>query len=918
MTISWNEIKDRALKFSHEWADESSEDAEAKSFWDAFFAVFGVPRRRVATFEQPVKKSDGHGGFIDLLWKGILLVEHKSRGKDLDRAFKQAKDYFPGLKDRDLPRYIIVSDFARFRLYDLEEDTEHEFALKNLYKNVRLFGFVAGYQTTSYKEQDPVNIKAAERMGKLHDRLKAIGYEGHELEVYLVRLLFCLFAEDTSIFERRQFQDLIEQRTATDGQDLAQWLGHLFEVLNTPEDKRLKTLDEQLSAFPYVNGSLFWEHLHMAAFDKDMREMLLECCALDWSRISPAIFGALFQSVMDQKLRRTLGAHYTTEKNILKLIKPLFLDELREEFERIKPQKKRLTEFHERLAQLKFLDPACGCGNFLVIAYRELRELELDILRALHKDNKQLALDVKNEIKCDVDQFYGIEIEEFPAQIAQTALWLMDHQMNLRVSEEFGQYFRRLPLEKSATIIHANALQRDWREIVNPKGLNYILGNPPFGGKKEQSAAQKADMERVFADVKGAGVLDFVAAWYRQAADYMADNPEVKTAFVSTNSITQGEQVGVLWADLLKRGVKIHFAHRTFQWSSEARGKAAVHCVIIGFALHDAVEKRIFDYATVQSEPHEIRANNINPYLFDAPNVLLTKRMFPLCDAPKMDFGSKAADFGHLTLSEDDRTELLRQHPTAASWVRPFIGSEEFINGTRRYCLWLKGISANELRSYPWIMRRIEAVRLARLESNKEKTKEWAKFPTLFTEDRQPTTNYLLIPKVSSERREYVPLAFCQPHLIVNPTVLVIPGANHFHFGVLQSAMHMAWMRSTAGRMKSDYQYSNTIVYNNFPWPQAITDKQKQEIEAAAQVVLDARTKYPDSSLAALYDPLTMPPALVKAHRKLDMAVDAAYARRKFSGDRDRLAFLFELYQQIVSPLVAKKNLRRRSATTKG
>ena len=391
MPISWNEIKDRALKFSLEWADEASEDAEAKSFWDAFFTVFDVSRRRVATFEQPVKKSDGHGGFIDLLWKGILLVEHKSRGKDLDRAFQQAKDYFPGLQDRDLPRYIIVSDFARFRLYDLEEGEQHEFPLKEFYKNVRLFGFLAGYQTTSYKEQDPVNIKAAERMGKLHDKLKTIGYAGHELEVYLVRLLFCLFAEDTGIFERRRFQDLIEQRTAADGQDLAQWLGHLFEVLDSPIDQRLQNLDEQLAAFPYVNGSLFAEHLHTAAFDRPMRDLLLDCCALDWSRISPAIFGALFQSVMDPQQRRHLGAHYTTEKNILKLIGPLFLDELRAEFDRINNQRKRLDEFHQRLAHLKFLDPACGCGNFLVIAYRELRALELDILRALHQDTLPVA-----------------------------------------------------------------------------------------------------------------------------------------------------------------------------------------------------------------------------------------------------------------------------------------------------------------------------------------------------------------------------------------------------------------------------------------------------------------------------------------------------------------------------------------------
>jgi hypothetical protein len=911
MPLSWNEIKDRALKFSQEWADEASEDAEAKPFLDAFFNVFGVPRRRVATFEQRVKKIDGKDGYIDLLWKGILLVEHKSRGKDLDRAYQQAKDYFPGLQDRDLPRYILVSDFARFRLYDLEEDTEHEFTLKNLYKNVRRFGFVAGYQTTSYKEQDPVNIKAAERMGRLHDKLKAIGYQGHELEVYLVRLLFCLFGEDTSIFERRQFQDLIEQRTAPDGQDLAQWLGHLFEVLNTPLDRRLKTLDENLAVFPYVNGSLFAEHLHTAAFDRDMRDNLLECCALDWSRISPAIFGALFQSVMDQQKRRHLGAHYTTEKNILKLIGPLFLDELRAEFDRVKNQRKRLAEFHQRLARLKFLDPACGCGNFLVIAYRELRELELDILRALHPDRSRL-LNVESEILCNVDQFYGIELEEFPAQIAQTAMWLMDHQMNLKVSEEFGQYFSRLPLTKFAAIVRDNALQRDWREIVPPRELSYILGNPPFGGKQYQSDEQKADLARVFADVKGAGVLDFVAPWYRKAADYMGDNPAIKTAFVSTNSITQGEQVGVLWTDLLKRGVKIHFAHRTFQWSSEARGKAAVHCVIIGFALHDSADKRIFDYETLQSEPHEINAKNINPYLVDADDIVVFRRSEPICSIPAMRYGSKPADGGYLILSPEEKDKLLSIEPLAASFIRTYIGSEELINKKQRYCLWLIDCQPDLLRKMSGVISRVEMVRKFRLASAKAPTRELAATPAVFSEVRQPSTDYLAVPEVSSENRTYIPIGFLSASVIASNLLYTVEKATIFHLGVLTSAMHMAWMRATAGRMKSDYQYSNSIVYNNFPWPQHPTDRQKQAIEAAAQGVLEARAHYPESSLAALYDPLTMPPDLVQAHRKLDAAVDAAYARRKFSGDRDRLAFLFELYQQILSPLSAKKNLRRK------
>jgi hypothetical protein len=550
-----------------------------------------------------------------------------------------------------------------------------------------------------------------------------------------------------------------------------------------------------------------------------------------------------------------------------------------------------------------------------VIAYRELRLLELDVLRAL--DKGEASLDVAQfNILCDVDQFFGIEIEEFPAQIAQTALWLMDHQMNLRVSEEFGKYFVRLPLRKSATIVHGNALRMDWREIVKPEALSYILGNPPFGGKKEQSKSQKEDMAVVFADVPSAGLLDFVTAWYRKAADYMADNPKIKAAFVSTNSITQGEQVGVLWPDLMRRGVKIHFAHRTFQWSSEARGKAAVHCVIIGFALHDTEDKRIFDYETPQAEPHEVKAKNINSYLVDAPSYFLERREKPICDVPEINKGSEATDFGFLVLSPAERADLIKSEPLSEKWIRPFIGGDEYINNVERYCLWLKGVEPNEIKSMPKVMERVKKVQAARAASKKERTIEWAKFPALFTENRQPQTSYLVVPKVSSERRSFIPIGFVSEDWIASGSVQVIPSATLYHFGILSSSMHMAWMRTTAGRMKSDYQYSNTIVYNNFPWPQTQTDKQKQAIENAAQAVLDARAQFPNASLADLYDPLTMPPALTKAHHKLDAAVDMTYAKRKFTGDSDRVAFLFELYQHITSPLESKQAIRRKRAKT--
>ena len=923
MPLSWNDIRDRAMKFSLDWENAESEDADAKSFWDGFFEVFGVSRRRVATFEHRIKKIDGKDGYIDLLWKGILLVEHKSRGRDLDRAYSQAKDYFPGLKDRDLPRYILVSDFEKFRLFDLEDGTQTQFPLKDLHKNIGLFGFIAGYQTTKFKEEDHVNVKAAERMGKLHDKLKAIGYEGHPLEVYLVRLLFCLFGEDAGVFERRQFQDFIEQRTSEDGADLAARMAELFQVLNTLESKRMGGTDDQLKAFRYVNGQLFSEHLPIAAFDRDMRDILLECCALDWSRISPAIFGAMFQSIMDAKLRRNLGAHYTSEKNIMKVIGPLFLDDLHAEFETCKTSTKKLEDFHKKIASLKFLDPACGCGNFLIISYRELRELELKILHILlpKKYGQQKILDIAPEILCNVDQFYGIEIEEFPAQIAQTALWLMDHQMNMRIGAEFGQYFSRLPLKSSATIVNANALRIDWRDVIKPSALNYILGNPPFIGNAYQTAGQKIDMDNIFNNIKSAGMLDFVTAWYIKASDIMSENPIIKTAFVSTNSIVQGEQVGILWGELLKRGAKIYFAHRTFQWNNEARGNAAVHCVIIGFALHEIPIRRLFDYSSLTSEPQETHASIINSYLVDAPEVIINSVMQPISfNVPKMLSGSAARDGGFLICSDEEKNEIVLKEPATEKFFKRLISGDDFINGIIRWCIWLKNTPSHEFSNIKEFRNRFEKVRIFRESSSRDGTKKMAALPYLFAEERQPKDNFLLIPKVSSENRAYVPIAYLSKDFIVTDKTFYVPNASCYQFGIITSAMHMAWMRYVGGRLKSDYSYSNTIVYNNFPWPQEITDKQKQSIETAAQNVLDSRTAHPGASLADLYDPNTMPPDLVKAHRALDAAVDAAYSKKKFTGDSDRVAFLFELYQKLAAPLdatTAKKPKKPRKSPKK-
>jgi hypothetical protein len=932
MGLNWNEIKSRALLFSKTWADACNEDSQAKPFWIDFFEIFGITNKRVATFELNVKKLGGAQGFVDLFWPGVLLVEHKSRGKNLDDAVDQAIGYLHNLPERDLPQLVVVCDFARFRVRRLATGETAEFELKHLHKHVKLFGLLAGYKVQDIRSEDPVNIKAAERMGRLHDALKASGYSGHALEVLLVRLLFCLFADDTGIFQPAQsFRDFVEERTAPDGSDLGPRLGQLFQVLNTHESQRSKNIDEQLGQFAYINGRLFEETLPMADFNTAMREALLDACALDWSAISPAIFGSLFQSIMDEKARRNLGAHYTSEANILKLIKPLFLDELHAEFERVKGHRNKLFEFHKKLRQLTFFDPACGCGNFLVISYRELRELELKVLRADHElsaHKGQLTVDVHGLIGVNVDQFFGIEIEEFPAQIAQVALWLVDHQMNLRVSVEFGLYFARIPLKSTPQIRHANALRLDWNEVLPAERCSYVLGNPPFLGKTYQSKEQKADLAAVMHGIHGAGDLDFVCGWYVLAAQYMQGRTGTQAAFVSTNSITQGEQVAVLWGEMQRLGMHTHFAHRTFQWSNEASGKAAVHCVIVGFGPENQAVKTIYEYEDIKGLPHAVPVKRINAYLVDAPNVFLNKRTTPVCNVSAMANGGKATDGGNLLLSDEEKAELISVEPKAAKWVRPFLMGDEFINNIGRWCLWLVNIPPAELRAMPHVLKRVEGVRAMREASTKAATVVLASTPTLFGEIRQPKSKrYLAIPKVSSERRQFIPIGYLDSDVICGDKIFFVDDASLFTFGVLTSTMHNAWMRYTCGRLKSDYSYSNTIVYNNYPWPgfagEPLSDKHRTAIEQAAQCVLDARAQFASSSLADLYDPLTMPPALLKAHQKLDTAVDAAYqpsgGKKTYASDAERVAFLFDLYQRITSLLpapAAKKTRKPKSAET--
>jgi hypothetical protein len=951
MPLSWNEIKSRSLAFSRTWADAANEDSQAKPFWIDFFEIFGITDKRVGTFEHAVKKllSDKAkvDGIVDLFWPGMLLVEQKSRGKNLDAALTQALSYFPGIAERDLPQIIIVCDFAHFRVHRLATGENFEFKLADLHKHIKLFGFIAGYKAQLIQPQNPVNIKAASALGKLHDALKASGYTDHPLEVLLVRLLFCLFADDTGIFQpAAAFRRYIEERTAKDGSDLGPLLARLFQVLNTDESRRSKALDEQLAAFPYVNGKLFDEPLPMADFTSGMREALLDACALDWSAISPAIFGSLFQSIMDDKARRNLGAHYTSEENILKLIKPLFLDELWAEFDKVKNNRNKLFEFHKKLRSLTFFDPACGCGNFLVISYRELRELELAVLRAsAEKTNAsgQLSVDVHTLLGVNVDQFYGIEIEEFPAQIAQVALWLMDHQVNLRVSEEFGQYFARIPLRTTPHVVHGNALTIDWETVLPAANCSFVLGNPPFVGAKFMDDAQRDDTRAVFAGIDNAGLLDFVAAWYVKAARYAhsvrpepvegfikASTSSARTefdsprcAFVSTNSISQGEQVGVLWGWMLSQGIHISFAHRTFSWSNEASGKAAVHCVIIGFGLEDRPNKVIFEYDDIKGEPHPLAANTINPYLVDAPNVVLPRRSSPICDVPNIGIGNKPIDDGNYLFTTAEKLAFIASEPASEKWFRRWLGADEFLNGYERWCLWLGDCPPAELRAMPEAMKRVQAVKTSRLASKSPPTQKLAATPTRFHVEFMPSEPYMVIPEVSSERRKYIPLGYLTPETLASNKLRLLPKAELWQFGILQSSMHMAWTRYTSGRLKSDFQYSISIVYNNFPWPELPKTESKTAIagvsiaytaiENAAKTVLDERAKHQTgdnpASLADLYDPLTMPPALLKAHQKLDAAVDKAYeasaGKKAYKSDAERVAFLFDLYQRMTSLLPA-------------
>ncbi len=920
MRLSWNEIRPRAAEFARRWAEAGYEKGETQTFYNEFFEIFGVRRASVARYEERVRRLDNSSGFIDLFWPGVLLVEQKSAGRDLGAAYGQAGEYFDALPEAERPQYILVSDFQTFELHDLDTREEVSFALAELPDHVDRFGFILGVRRRTFRDQDPANIEAAELVGKLHDSLAEAGYRGHDLERFLVRIVFCLFADDTGIFEPRDiFLEFLESRTREDGSDLGPWLAQLFEVLDTPEGQRFANLDEDLARFPHVNGDLFEGQVRIPAFTSAMRRQLLRACRFDWSRISPAIFGSLFQSVMDPSERRASGAHYTTEQNILKVIEPLFLDDLRAEFENLRELRRgreaRLLAFHEKLGELTFFDPACGCGNFLIIAYRELRRLEIEVLVEIYGSKPQL--DVGALSRLDVDRFHGIEIGEFAARIAETALWMMDHIMNVELGRRFGQAFARIPLRRSPKIRNEDALETDWADLLPPERCSFVFGNPPFGGAKFQSALQRAQVRRIAALGGSGGTLDFVTAWFLRAGEYVRGGG-ARIGFVATNSITQGEQVAQLWPILFGRlGLEIAFAHRTFAWGSDARGMAHVHVVILGLAQREdaPATKRLFSYDDPKGDPHESRHRALSPYLFDAsglgdPHLVVREEARPINGMRRLIIGSKPIDGGNLIFGEAEGAEFVAEEPAAGPYLRPFLGAREFIQGGRRFILALHEAEPSEIRAMPRVRERLASVRRYREASKSAPTRKLAETPALYHVNVLPTSPFLVLPEVSSERREYAPIGWLEPPVVPSNLVRIFEDASLGEFALLTSAMHMAWLRHIGGRLKSDYRYSIGLVYNTFPTP----GPDLASLDPLAQAVLDARAAHPGSTLADLYDPDLMPRDLRRAHSALDRAVDRLYRKQAFSSERERVEHLFARYERMRAPLAAarkKKRVRR-------
>ena len=897
MTLSNLTIHERADEFVEKHHADTYEKGQAQLYWRDFFNIFGVDIHQVVLFEESVKKLDGSQGFIDAFWKGKLIIEHKSLGKNLDLAYSQALEYLDQLPSEELPDYVIVSDFQRIRLTNLLTKEETEIHIHELPSQIHLFDFIY-MENTDEPPQLNLNLEASRLLADLHEEILKTNYDEHYLELFMVRILFCLYAEDTNIFKQKQFKKLIEKADEPfrGGEDIQL----LFRILDQKKEERQSNLPPEFQAFPYVNGELFREPIVPPIFTDATVEKLLKACEFDWSGINPSIFGSLFQNVVDPEVRRYLGAHYTSEDNINKVINTLFLNELWEEFYKAKNNKNRLKLLHEKIGNLKFLDPACGCGNFLIITYRQLRELEFKILKLLlDEDESQLHFDAKDLTKVKINSFYGIEIEDFPARVAQVAMWFTQHQMDIKF-ESLQIHKDNLPLKEYPNIQIANALELDWKEILPPNDNVYILGNPPFVGSRLQSKEQKADMKRVFGGFKKVGNLDYVCAWYKKATEYI-QNTNIECCFVSTNSICQGEQSSILWEQLNQHyNIVINFAHTTFKWSNESKDKAAVYVIIIGFSTHNRPVKKLFKYPKINSPRYEeYTVKHINNYLMDYEDVYIKTRRKPLSEVPPMVFGNMPNDGGNLLLTPDEKDELIAKEPQAEKYIYPFISAREFLNNGERYCIWLEHYNPAELQKCPLIMERVEKVRDLRKDSRRKETKELAKTPTRFGEVRQPDSNYILVPRVSSENREYIPMAFFDKDKIVSDSCSCVPNAELYDLGILTSKMHMTWVKYICGKLESRYRYSPSIVYNNFPFPVNVPEALRKLISNCVEEIINIRDSY-DASLAQLYTPLLMPYDLRKAHDKLDELVDKAYSNDKFENDDDRMKLLFDLYQELI------------------
>jgi type I restriction-modification system DNA methylase subunit len=935
-TLTINEVRRRLQLFAKEHKADSDEKQHAQQFWRDFYACFGLSKSSAAMFEARVIKTGGARGYIDSFIPSVLLVEQKSLGRNLNEAYKQAQDYFYALENEfEKPQYIVCCDFQTFHLYNLhgkEGDASNAktpaiCSLQELHKRADWFMFLADdKRVTAVTEELPVNRKAAEQISKLHDALLRSGYKGKDLETFLTRLLFCLFADDTGIFGSDGIFAKLVADTREDGSDLGSRIALLFEVLNTPRADRQTRLDEALNEFEYVNGDLFAERISTPIFDFDLRTLLVHCSHIDWSGISPAIFGSMFQSVLEsgatdnaarRETRRELGAHYTSERNILKVIEPLFLSDLQSEYERAKGSKARLKELYDKLPTLKFLDPACGCGNFLVIAYRELRRVENDVINDLFFKGEQGGLlDIATLCRVNVGQFYGIEIDEAAAHIARVALYITDHQLNLEAANKFGETRATVPLVTTPHIHRLNALRIDWNEVLKASDCNYVFGNPPFSGAMRLTAEQREDLAVVFVDLDNYGVLDYVSAWFWIAAKFISES-RATCAFVSTNSIFQGEQVSILWSQLFSRyQINIHFAHQSFKWRNEGKGVAAVHCSIVGFGKTAFTKPVLYSYKSIDAEPVANVVSHINAYLVEASSIFIENRSSPICNVPAMRYGSMPRDDGQLILTEQERDELIAKEPKAESFIRPFIGGDELIGGTHRYVLWLVDVEPQVLSSLPRVMKRVQAVRDFRLASKAASTRKFASTPQLFCQIAQPTTAYLAFPRHSSEKRMYLPVAYFMPHVIASDALLTVEHALPIHFSVINSSMHNAWIRTVSGRLESRYRYSKDIVYNNFVWP-TLDDSTDKLLSPCGQNILDTRAEYPNASLAELYNPLTMPVNLVRAHEANNKAVDAAYGYKGGDDDASRVAFLFQKYERLTSllPITASRVKRVKKVT---